>query len=106
MYNQAAHDLQECRAQLQSTTTQLDTARCELNEIRPALATSRDEVLAKDAELITLKTLLSEARANFVHTTEENSGLKESSIAERVEIGKLKQVLELSKRRIASLSEG
>jgi chromosome segregation ATPase len=106
MCNQAAHDLKECRAQLQMTTAQLDTARCELNEIRPALATSRDEASAKDAELVTLRALLSEARANFVNTTEENSGLKESSIAERIEIGKLKQILELSKRRIASLSEG
>ena len=106
MYNQAAHDLQECRAQLQLTTAQLNTARCELNEIRPSLATSRDEVLARDVELITTKTLLSETRANLVHTTEENSGLKESSIAERLEIGKLKQILDLSKRRIASLSEG
>jgi len=106
MCTQAFHDLRECRAQLQVTTAQLDTARCELDEIRPAPATSRDDVSAKDAELVTLKTLLSEARANFVNTTEENSGLKESSIAERIEIGKLKQILELSKRRIASLSEG
>lgn len=106
MYNQAAHDLKECRAQLQMATAQLNTTRCELNEIRPALATSRDEVSAKDAELVTLRALLSEARANFVNTTEENSGLKESSIAERIENGKLKQILELSKRRITSLSEG
>ena len=106
MYNQAAHELQECRARLQLTTAQLDTACCELNEIRPALATSRDEGVAKDAELVTLKALLSDARENFIRTSAEYSGLKESSIAERVEIGKLKQMLELSKRRIASLSEG
>jgi len=106
MCNQAIQDLQECRAQLQITTAQLDTVRCDLNEIRPALATSHDEVLVKDAELVMLKTLLSEARANFEDMTVENSGLKESSITAHMEIGKLKHVLELSKRRIASLSEG
>lgn len=106
MHKQAALELQDCRTQLQVTRAQLHTSSSELNEIRPALAASREEVLAKDAELLTNKTLLSEVRANFVHTTEENSGLKESSIAERVEIGKLKQTLELSKRRIASLSDG
>jgi hypothetical protein len=69
MCNQAAHDLKKCRAQLQLAIAQVDTTRWELNEIRPSLATSRDEVLAKDAELVTLKTLLSEARASVVNTT-------------------------------------
>ncbi|KIM39487.1 hypothetical protein M413DRAFT_29217 [Hebeloma cylindrosporum] len=106
MYKQAANELQECRAQLQLMAAQLHTSSSELNEIRPALAASREEALAKDAEILTIKTVLSETRANLVHTTEENSGLKESHTAERVEIGKLKQTLELSKRRIASLSDG
>ena len=104
MYNQAARELEECRTQLQTKEGQLDTALCELKEIRPALATSRDLVVAKDAELVAIKTLLSETRANLVSASVETSNLKDSSTAERIEIGKLKHTLELSKKRIASLS--
>ncbi|KAJ3512325.1 hypothetical protein NLJ89_g3582 [Agrocybe chaxingu] len=104
LQSQSSRDLADLRARLASTTQDLQTAKSEINTLRSASDASKEGLTVKDCELRSLQAALSQVKEELASSLAENGRLKEDVWGAKTETENVKQVLEKSKRSVASLS--